>query len=884
MLNPKRELISDLNWSRLWCLLLLGLSFPLSVFAQQKGNISGVVRDLSGEPLPDVSVSLVQSPEHPVMIAYTSTDEDGRYSLTYKIGGDSLTLSIGGFNISPQIKQVPSGTEVLDFRVKVKPFELEEVSIKADKISLQGDTLNYYVGSFIYPNDHTIEDVLKRMPGIEVAEGGQIKYKGKTVKGVLIEGLDLMKNRYGIATKSLSADDIASVQVFENHQDIKALKDLEFIDQATINLKLKEGRKGILGLSALASAGWSEEFVGQEELIMTYFARRHQHLGTLKWNNVGLELGQQLLSYGNNIEGQGVGMTMMIRPAPPAVDQSKYLFNNDLSATLNNIFLTPNDHQLSLNLHYLRGNEDRSGRSINTVFLPEGESLMIEEQIYSHESRERLGGEIGYKINNDRFYLNNELTYSGAMGQGDGLVSQAGGVVNQLRNDRGHFANNRLELIYRAMSGRGVRLISNTEYTYRDEQLSISPDGVEIFGSSSHKPLQTSSHTSFSTYNSLHLLQALKSGAFLFNPYLFVNHKVDKLISDLELSGSDNTSNHLRLKETQMGASLETVYNGRQMRARLNLPLGVELISLRDEVSKERTPIRELLFNPGFSMDWKLTNRWNTTLSSRYTVSYSDIYTLYSGNILTNYRSIGAYEPQINKRRSVSALLGVGYRWVQRMFFASATLSYSNHQSQYLYSSEYDGILLKTSSVAMQNTQQSLNYNINASKGFDWKSFNISLGGGQSISKSPSIVQNQFSYLRFLQSYVNLDLSIMPVNWLLLEYDSDFSSSKNLTQKSKDLLLWTNNLGCTMEIISNLFLNVNGYHQYNNQGSDSQNTLLIDASVSYKLKGLHLSLEWNNIRNTKYFNYRDLSTERLFESHYRIRPTGIMLKARFKIL
>lgn len=884
MQNHKRELMSGWNWNKLGCLWLLGLLLPLSALAQQKGSIGGVVKDLNGNPLPDVSVSLIQSREQPVIIAYTLTDEKGRYSLTYSLDRDSLTISIGGFNIPPQVKQVPGNTKVLDFVVDIKPFELEEVSIKANKITLQGDTLNYYVGSFVHPNDHTIEDVLKRMPGIEVIDGGQIKYKGKAVKGVLIEGIDLMKSRYGIATKSLSADDIAAVQVFENHQDIKALKDLEFIDQATINLKLKEGSKGVLGLSALASAGWSEGFVGQEELVMTYFARKHQHLGTLKWNNVGLDLDQQLLSLGSNIEAQGGRMTMMIRPAPPSIDRTKYLFNNDLSATLNNVFITPSDHQLSLNLHYLKGNEDRNGRSINTIFLPDGESLKIEEQLSSHDARDRFGGEIGYKVNNERFYLNNELTYSGVRDQGNGVASQTDGVVSQLRDDKGHVAKNRLELIYRSMSGRGVRLISNTEYIHRNEQLRVSPDGVELFGSSSHQPLQTTTLKTFSTYNSLHLLQALKWGDLSFSPYVFANHREDRLTSHLLLSGFDNLSNDLQLSDTQMGASLETVYNDRKVRATINIPVGVELLSLRDDVSGERRPMREWLFNPGFSMNWRLSNRWNTTLSSRYSVSYSDISTLYSGHILHNYRSIGAYVPQIDKRRLLTSLLGVGYRWVQRMFFASATLSYSHGKSQYLYASEYDGILLKTSSVAMPNNQEHLNYNLNLSKGFDWKNLNIFLGGGQTISKSPYLIQNQFAYLKFLQSRANLELSMMPANWLLLEYDSAFSSSKSLSQTGKNLLLWTNKVGCAVEIISNLFLNASGYHQYNNQGSDGQNTLLVDASLSYKLKGLLLSLEWNNICNTDYFYYRDLSSDRLFESHYTIRPSSILLKARFKIL
>lgn len=874
----------DWSWSRQCRLLILSLLLPLSAIAQQRGSITGVVRDLGGNPLSDVSVSLLQSPQTPRVIAYTLTDERGRYTLKYLPGRDSLTISIGGFNISPQLKQVPNDTEALDFVVDTKPFDLHEVVIKADKISLQGDTLNYFVGSFTQPNDHTIEDVLKRMPGIEVMDGGQIRYKGKAVKGVLIEGLDLMKNRYGIATQSLSADDIASVQVFENHQEIKALRDLEFIDQATINLKLKEGSKGVLGLSALASAGWRDGFVGHEELIMTYFARKHQHLGTLKWNNAGLDLGEQLLSFGSATEAQGGEMTMMIRPAPPSIDRAKYLFNNDLTATLNNVFITPGDHQLSLNLHYLRGSEDRSGRSVNTIFLPDRESLTIEEQLSSHDTRNRLGGEIGYKVNDDRFYLNDELTYSGVIDQGNGVASQVDGVVNQSRSDRRHSANNRLELIYRSRGGRGIRLISNTDLTHRSEQLRISPEGVEIFGSSSFKPLQTTTFTSISTYNSLHLLHAIKWRDLSFNPYLFANYKADRLTSDLKLFGLNNLTNQLQLTDTRIGAALETVYNGRQLRASLNIPIGIELLLLNDEINKERTPIRDLLFTPSFSLNWKLTSRWNTTLTSRYSESYNDISTLYSGRILTSYRSLEAYNPQVDKSRSLSVLLGTGYRWVQRMFFASAALSYSRHQSRHLYSREYDGNLLKTSSVVMPNVQQLLNYKLYLSKGFDWKNLNISIEGGQFISKSPYLVQKQFAYLRFLQSSASVKMSIEPTSQLLLEYDTDFRSSRSLSQEGKELLLWTNEVGCAVEVMSDLHLRAGLYHQYNNQGSHPQNTFLLDASLSYRMKGGHLSLEWNNILNTRHFSHRVLSSERLFESQYRIHPASIMLTCRFKIL
>ena len=120
--------------------------------------------------------------------------------------------------------------------------------MKAQKIYMGGDTINYNVASFLNKNDQSIAEVLKRMPGITVFNTGQIAYKGLPIKNLYIEGLDLMKGRYGIATNNVDPNSISTVQVLENHQEIKALKKLRPEERASINLKLKEGVKGVFNL------------------------------------------------------------------------------------------------------------------------------------------------------------------------------------------------------------------------------------------------------------------------------------------------------------------------------------------------------------------------------------------------------------------------------------------------------------------------------------------------------------------------------------------------------------------------------------------------------------------------------------------------------------
>lgn len=85
----------------------------------------------------------------------------------------------------------------------VKNIELKEVTIKAQKTRQRGDTLVYSVATFAKDDDRSIGDVLKKMPGIQVAEDGKITYNGTPINKFYIEGKDLLQGRYGLATNGV---------------------------------------------------------------------------------------------------------------------------------------------------------------------------------------------------------------------------------------------------------------------------------------------------------------------------------------------------------------------------------------------------------------------------------------------------------------------------------------------------------------------------------------------------------------------------------------------------------------------------------------------------------------------------------------------------------
>ena len=189
----------------------------------------------------------------------------------------------------------PLGKETENLVIKLSESEnqLKEITVKADKIKENGDTITYLTSSFAKENDKTIGDVLKRMPGISVEKGGKIQYQGVDINKFYIEGNDLLGGKYGIATNGISHEEIGAVEVLENHQPMQVLRGISPSDQAAINLKLKNGAKSTWILHGDIASGVSanpKQQLWQGQLFAMMAKVDYQSITTLKSNNTGTDI------------------------------------------------------------------------------------------------------------------------------------------------------------------------------------------------------------------------------------------------------------------------------------------------------------------------------------------------------------------------------------------------------------------------------------------------------------------------------------------------------------------------------------------------------------------------------------------------------------------
>lgn len=258
-------------------LLFFLFTFSVSAFSQ-KLSVSGNVQDTVGKtPLPNAVIMAIRLMDS-TLVDFTRSDDKGLFNLkalpvdTYQVLITHPKFADQGFFIFGNNKnlQYDFGKIIM----QPKGLNLDEVTIFAfkDPIYYKGDTLIYTADSFKVKANATVEDLLKKLPGMKVDAQGNVTSQGKKVDKVLVDGDEFFGSDPTVATKNLAANSIESVQVYDKKSDDQANSATGEETQKILNLKLKEeGKKGYFGKVSGAS-DFNKFYEG--ELLANYFKKK----------------------------------------------------------------------------------------------------------------------------------------------------------------------------------------------------------------------------------------------------------------------------------------------------------------------------------------------------------------------------------------------------------------------------------------------------------------------------------------------------------------------------------------------------------------------------------------------------------------------------------
>src|SRR5829696_649091 len=293
-------------------LAIFCLSFVSSA-QKVSGLIKGFLQDsTSATFLSDATVSVMSLPDSS-LISFTLTSGSGYFEIKNLSPGDYvLASSFSGLRSYKKKFTISTANQVEDFgTIKLQRGDkyMDEVIISEAPVKVNGDTISYKADAFKTKPNATVEDLLKKLPGVQVERDGTVKAQGENVQKVYVDGKEFFSNDPKLATKNLTAEMVDQVEVFD---DMSEQAKFNRIDDGSrskaINLKLKKDKKrGTFG-KAYAGYGTTERFdVGMNANIFKGAMQTSVIAKENNTNNIGFTFSDMIGMFGNGGGGGGMG-------------------------------------------------------------------------------------------------------------------------------------------------------------------------------------------------------------------------------------------------------------------------------------------------------------------------------------------------------------------------------------------------------------------------------------------------------------------------------------------------------------------------------------------------------------------------------------------------
>lgn len=866
-------------------LLLLVVFFS----AYSQTVITGTVRDKQKESVSFVTVTM-QAKGESTIAGFASTDEAGRYRLTFDGNTDSLTITVRGMMVETTMRTVPNRSTTIDFIVDEKANQLKEVKVTATPVRRSNDTLTYVMGSFAGQSDRTIEDVLKKMPGIDVSSSGAITYNGKAINKFYIEDLDMLGGRYNLATRNIEAKDVASVQVYENHQPIKA--ESVFSDQAAVNLRLKDSAKGIWAVQALAGLGYNPVLYNAE-LTAMQFAQNRQHISTYKGNNSGHTAEEELLKlYDSGAALPQTGsMLSVCLPGTPDVEKKRYTDNLTNSVSANQL-VKIKDTELTANINFYNEHIDRDGYMFYAQYLPDADTPLVIEETTSNTAKENnLDVTLGVQTNKDLEYLRNSLNVKSSWSETYTHLNAGEGNYQHLDNPYFSVSN---DLSMMKRWGKHLfRVRFDVAYNNRPHELRVSP--AYYFGNDSLQMLSQEVTQKHITVN-LRTSYGLTAGNFTLNYTPRLNMDLRKLTSALTATDrlgsyiptADSMRNDLWYNCYQVGIDQDYTYKkSNVLRIRLIIPTYLSIITNDDRMAGNSVSYYRWIVNPMLTADYSFTPSFKAVANGYCRKSYGNMSDAYKGYILQSYRNLLRNTTNhLLESCGSGARMGVEYRDVIRMLFFNVSGGIQHSRKDLLYGYNYDGIIGVKTTLDQSTNADTYSLIAGASKTLGLWHTKLEASVGWNLGKSELLLQNVIQPFHTKSYTVGVSFNATPCQYFNFAYSFAWMKTEQWVANGDESLpaLRTHSHNGKVWIFptERLSINFNVDYRYFNELS-TPNIVFADALIRYACKTVDWELECSNLFNARRYVVTVHSNMSTSVNSCQLRPLNLLLKVRFKL-
>ncbi len=777
----------------------------------QTVEVTGTVKDLQNRPVPDVIVKVTSGK---LTLAFVSSDSKGAYSLSFdtKRVKDPAVLSFSHIayekDESPLSFDGNSNTNgvranrvrKIDAVLVPKDIELKEVKVKASPLTFLGDTLTYNLASFLKKGDVTLEDGLKNLPGIAVADNGAISYMGKGINNFYIGGLDMLGGRYNLATKNIPAQYATQVEILKHHKHRKIDADEES-DAVAINVKLSNKAKFKPFGQPEFGVGWRQGealyAVGATEMM---FTDNFQLLASAKWSNNGNFGLYDMVNHfgGDNFGSLATDKLPAWGQAYAGVGETVYRTNG--YGSLNAIQKIDSVRQIKVNADYTYDRMTSSSSS-DSYYFANGENIHISESVNPFSKTHRPMISMKFENNASNHYFSDTFSAKAQFVTNESNVyspSALDGILATQHRDATSISlhNNFWGTV--RLGKKKLSFTSDIGFT-RTPKVAMQMNDACQLGHST----QVNTRHSTSLQVKLGSKWKIDMPISLNANYNFIETELLKPgIADQSqrmggwnimpmVSPSTSWTSQDKKFYASMGASLKWLnLNYKQLKT-LPIPPCEGGSSVRMTSPPSHGGQGWVFCEPHMSMRYTFSGTSELNFSSGFNNSAGDIMDLLTTPVQTSYRNTSAASGVIGKSQSWSTNLRFSKQVPFSYFTFGANASYTQGKRNILSSRTVNATSTESKSIFHDSHTRSANGGVNVSKNILQLFTKLSADANVSWSSSEYIMQDVFvtSYHTGYNLHGQADITPMP--WLEVnvkgDYGKDFSHTMSSHQSSDRL-------------------------------------------------------------------------------------------------
>ena len=878
-------------------LLYTILYVVLAASASAQVRVTGRVTDLQNKPVSDVIVKLVSGNK---TLAFTSSNAQGEYSLEIKnVPSGEVTLQFTHISYEKESERLSFKEKAVkvDMLLTPKAVSLKEVTVKSDPLRQKGDTLSHNLASFLGKGDVTLEDGLKRLPGVDVSKNGGISYMGKPISQFNIEGMDLLGGKYNLATRNIPADYVTQVEIVRNHHSRRVEKDVPS-NEVSMNIKLSNKAKFKPFGQEEAGAGYMEDGNDRLQALLgltgMMFTDKFQTICSVKGGNYkgfaradmydhfgGSDVSTRATSLFGGFDGG----------APP---QGEYLYQRNGMATLNGILRTDSFTTMKVNADYSyhRATHDISQ---STTYLAEGGNYVTVSEQTSPLTKIHLPKlSVNYLKNADRVYLSETFVLKGKFEENEGDVVANGSLVEQRRKTSSFEVGN--ELFWMGRTEKGARRHVHASVSFRRTptlRLSFSQDGTDYGQTAQSSTLSMNVGSSFN-------IPIGKS--FRLNLPVSVSAMYDDLETYRTATGEMNdirgwaftptlnpgfeihSRNRRFYLSAGIGAALKGLYYNR--RNSESHPSSLEDGRVVTEEGKaNKLNYTKPVLNPSMGINYTFSANSKLQFSTGYTTQIGDMMTLLTEPMQVDYRTV----------RTSSGIIGESNTWhtsgdwkwqlPMQYFTLSLAASHSEGRQNTLTSQSVSGIDVSSTALLRDIRSRSTNFSASVTKNIPSIFAKLGADGSYSFGSGEQAVDETVIDTRTNSYALHGNATITPVPWLELRYDINYGWSRSrYSEESNTTTSLTHSGAVHIFPIVALDLSLDYDHVRRQLTADQYKHMsLFNASAQYKWKQCVLRLELTNLLNQRSYSYTVFDGINTYTYDYGLCGRTVMLRATFKL-